>query len=419
MPDHYGGPIWDSVTGMHRPPLSARGRALADSDAKAAYALEHARREGQDGYIGLCVAENHLVHDLLRPVLEAPLDVPLDVVTYNDMVGRPDLRGLVAELLGQRLFHREVDPADVHLLAGAGAVLEALGTALGDPGDVVLVPTPSYPFFWADLGVRAGLRLQPVPTAAEEAFTMTTQALDRAAAQAPGPVRAVLLTNPDNPRGQLRHDVEVVLAWAAEHGVHVVADEVYALSTFGPDPMSSVGSLGARLGPGVHVVWGFSKDFAMSGIRCGVLVSEHPDLKAAMALQAEWGAVSGHTQQVLARMLADREFVEHYLTEMPRRLAVSARSAGEALRDAGIPHHTPDAGFFILCDLRAHLPEDSWAGEEALWRRLLTESGVNLTPGAAMRAPRPGLFRLCHAAQPDGDVVAEAIARVGAVVAAR
>ena len=37
------------------------------------------------------------------------------------------------------------------------------------------------------------------------------------------------------------------------------------------------------------------------------------------------------------------------------------------------------------------------AEEEDLWRRLLEETNVNLTPGRVMHCPKPGLFRLCFA----------------------
>ena len=50
-------------------------------------------------------------------------------------------------------------------------------------------------------------------------------------------------------------------SWAESAGVHLVFDEIYALSVFGEAPFQSVASLRPELGPRVHIVWAFSKDF--------------------------------------------------------------------------------------------------------------------------------------------------------------
>ncbi|WP_370326676.1 aminotransferase class I/II-fold pyridoxal phosphate-dependent enzyme [Euzebya sp.] len=396
--------------------LSARGHAMADGGLSP-YIAEHFARRHDPGYVGLCVAENHLVADLLIPRIESPPPVPDHVLAYDDMSGRADLRRALAGLLERHVVGRPVDPATVQVLSGAGGVLDALGHALGDPGDGVLVPTPSYSGFWPDLQARPGLEIVPVPTVPEEGYALTPERLDRAADGADVDVRILLLTNPDNPRGQVvpAADVEAVLDWADARGLHVIADEVYALSTFGETPFASVGRLRPSLGERLHLVWAFSKDFAMSGLRTGVVVSEHEPLRRALEVQGSWAGVSGHTQHVLAAMLHDDGWVEGYITTMRARLAAAAEAVSEALTSAGIPHTRPEAGFFTLCDLRQWLPDPTWEGEDRLWRQILDRTGVNLTPGSALRAPEPGFVRLCYASNPT-DVVEDAIGRVGALL---
>ena len=75
-----------------------------------------------------------------------------------------------------------------------------------------------------------------------------------------------------------------------------------------------------------------------------------------------------------------------------------------------------EAGIFVVCDMRPFLGEVTWAAEDALWRRLLNEANVNLTPGSACHNGEPGFMRLCFAAQPTAAVV-EAVRRVGRVLA--
>ncbi len=66
----------------------------------------------------------------------------------------------------------------------------------------------------------------------------------------------------------------------------------------------------------------------------------------------------------------------------------------------------------MVCDLRGFLSEPTQRAEHALWKRLLDEADVNLTPGTACRIAEPGFMRLCYAAQPL-EVVLDGIVRLG------
>jgi aspartate/methionine/tyrosine aminotransferase len=65
--------------------------------------------------------------------------------------------------------------------------------------------------------------------------------------------------------------------------------------------------------------------------------------------------------------------------------------------------------------MRSLLSAPTWEDEERLWRRILDEANVNLTPGAACRVGEPGFMRLCFAAEPT-DVVVEGIQRMAKVI---
>lgn len=387
--------------------LARRGRVLLERSPTPEYLREHFARVGSPGYAPLCIAENRLMWDVLAPKMAACRNVPERVLGYDAMIGAASFRGQLATLLGRHLCGRAIDPGHVAVLAGAGSVLEALFYALGDAGDGVLVPTPSYAGFWLDLEVRDGLRIVQVPCASDDGFRLTPARLDRALAEAEVPVRALLLTSPDNPLGRVHtaSELEALLAWAEGAGLHVVCDEVYALSVFAGEPFVSAGRLRSRLGERLHLVWAFSKDFAASGLRCGVLVTENEALLAAVDLLAEWACCSGDTQFLLGEMIADETWVDHYLAAMRSRLGGAHAAVAAALAEEGIPFLPSSAGFFLLLDLRRWLTAPTREAERALWWRLLEETGVNLTPGAACRIAEPGFFRLCFAGAPIGEVL--------------
>lgn len=406
--------------------LSSRANALIGGAPMPRYLDEHFLRQrdpyeasgNPDGYIGLAVAENKLVWDLVRPRLQAPRPgLSHKDICYDRWIGCDGFRGLLAAFMGRRILGRAVDPAHLAVLAGAGSVLEILFFALADGGEGVLVPTPSYSGFWADLETRDALRIVPVHTRAEDGFRLTTRHLDEALASADRPVKALLYTNPSNPTGAVAsgETIREVIEWSEERGVHLVLDEIYALSIHGDTPFVSGASLRAGLGENVHVVWAFSKDFGASGLRCGVLVTENEALMQAVNALAYWSVVSGDTQHVLGDMISDEEWVEGYVAGMQARLRESYQATAASLDRAGIRHFPAEGGFFLLCDLRDHLDEPTWAAEGALWRRILDRANVNLTPGAACRCVEPGFMRICFAAVPV-EAAVEAIRRIGSVL---
>ena len=409
---------------MSAPKLSTRGRLLVESPAMPAYLLEHFARSASPyhpqsephGYIPMCVAENKLVWDLLEPMVNAPRGTPPEGLGYADMVGPLELRQDLATFLGTHVLGRPVDAEHVAVLAGAGSILEVLFYALADRGEGVLVPTPSYAGFWMDLEVRDELRVIPVHARADTGYQVTLEHLDAAVKASDVPVRALLFTTPNNPLGTVYspEDLEIILDWAETRDIHVVFDEIYALSVFGDRPFTSVATLREKLGDKVHIVWAFSKDFAASGLRVGVLVSENPGVLGVMNALSYWSACSGDTLHLLESWITDEPWLEAYVPEMRRRLGASAAMVVDRLREAGIPTAGGEAGFFVLVDLSKHLETPTFEAEEQLWWRLL-EAGINLTPGHAIRSPRPGLFRLCFASVAPS-ILSVALDRLVAVV---
>ena len=361
-----------------------------------------------DGYIGLCEAENRLVAEMVADRLERVPRVPATALAYDTMTGSVRFREQLASFMGRTFLGREFDPQQISVLAGAGSVLEILFHTLGDPGDGVLVPTPSYAGFWPDLELRNGLTIVPAHRSSDENYRLTPELLDRAVAGAGRPVKALLFTSPDNPLGSVAspEEISMVLAWADDRDLHVVFDEIYALSVFGKGIFTSCAELLPSLGERVHIIWAFSKDFGASGLRCGVLVSENRAVNAAVDALAYWACCSGHTQYLLGEMISDETWVDSFIGSMRELLRGAHARLATALDAGGIRHFPAEAGVFVLLDLRPHLEAPTWEAEHALWVRILEQTRVNLTPGAACHVGEPGFFRLCYAGSPPETVEA-------------
>jgi aspartate/methionine/tyrosine aminotransferase len=360
-----------------------------------------------DGYVNLGTADNRLVWDLLAPRLTMP---PRQAdVHYGLLYGTPELRTVVARLLAP--VWPGVDAEDLVVVSGATAALDILATTLCDPGEAILVPAPYYAAFDTDLTARSGARLLPVDMSPDNGFALDPGRIDRALTEAGRDgvvVRAIAVTSPSNPVGHVHSPAVLkdLVNVATAHSVDVIADEIYAHSTFGADFASMVGE------QTVHAVWGLAKDFGLSGLKVGVLHTRDPRVRAAARALAYFAPVSTHTQALVAHLLSDHDWVTTFLAEGRRRLRASAVATMDLLTANDIGYVEPAGGFSLWVDLRDHLGD---AGEHALWQRILRDGRVNILPGGVFAAPEPGWFRLCHAT--DADAVETGIARLAKVLA--
>jgi aspartate/methionine/tyrosine aminotransferase len=403
--------------------LSDRGRSLITDSPMAPYITAHfehsmdADPSDPDRYIGLCIAENLLMWDMLETQINVDREVRAPSVAYGDMVGSQALREQIARFGSAHLWGRSVRPENVVTMAGAGSILETLFYAICEPGDGVLVPTPSYVGFWADLETRDELNVIPIHTSSNTGFRLTPELLEASLQNARVPVKALMLTNPDNPTGRIMspEDIDAAIRWARSHRLHIIANNIYALSVHSDRSYVPTASIIGDLANDIHEVWGFSKDFAMSGVRCGVLTTDNQDVLDSVAELAYWSAVSGDTQHLLTNMLSDDAWTTDFVTKMQLRLKKSYDATTLALESAHISYVAGDAGLFLLADFRPFMDEVSWEEEGRLWNRILDEANVNVTPGSACHVGEPGFMRICFATEPP-DVVATAIERIGSIL---
>src|SRR5207244_9758369 len=99
-------------------------------------------------------------------------------------------------------------------------------------------------------------------------------------------------------------------------------------------------------------------------------------------------------------LLADGAWVADFLRTYRGRLAASYTAATRQLAAGGIRYAPAQAGLSVWVDLRPWLSSPSFAAEQALWRCLMDDGRVSITPGQVFHGPEPGWFRLSHALDP-------------------
>ncbi len=145
-------------------------------------------------------------------------------------LGPPAARAAVAREYAR--LGAMVDPAHIVLSASSSESYAWLFKLLGNPGDVVLVPEPSYPLFGYLAGLEAvALRPYPLRFAGGE-WHLDWSALDLEGA------RAIIVVNPNNPTGSFlrRDEWERLARLAGERDIAVIVDEVFADYPLAPPP---------------------------------------------------------------------------------------------------------------------------------------------------------------------------------------
>lgn len=174
-------------------------------------------------------------------------------------------------------YHRigQTDLTVDNILATNGGS-EALWIALMcilDDGDEIIVPEPYYPNY-STFVTLAGAKVRPIPTSAEEGFHFADK--QKIESLINEHTRAIMFTNPGNPTGAVlkRSEMKMLAEVAHEHGLFIIADEVYREFSYDGEQMASMLEFPVAA-ENVIIVDSVSKRFSACGARIGALISRN------------------------------------------------------------------------------------------------------------------------------------------------
>jgi aminotransferase len=294
---------------------------------------------------------------------------------YSETAGLLGLREEISRKLA-RDNAIESRPSEILVTVGAIEGLSASLMALIDPGDEVVLPSPTYSTHIRQVLIASG---KPVfaPTIEEQGYALDVDAVRAAITPK---TKAILYCSPSNPTGavfperDLRRLAELVL----EHDLTVVTDEAYEYFTFDGHEHFSIGSIPEMRGRVVSC-YTFTKTYAMTGWRIGYLhASEElvPQItKAHIPLAICAPVVSQYAALAALRGPQDcvGEFREHYRSArdlMCRRLE----------RLGSVFEYSKPAGSYLMFP---RILPDEGSDSAAFCKKLLRQARVSTTPGAA------------------------------------
>ena len=307
-----------------------------------------------------------------RKVLDAAAEaLRSSKLGYTEALGIPDLRAAIAKHYRDR-YDLAVPVERVVVTTGSsGGFMLALLAAF-DAGDRVAVGVPYYPAY-SNMLVALGIEPVYVVTGPQTRFQPTPETLAAA-----GPLDGVLVASPANPTGTMlsAKAMAALVDYCATADIRLLSDEIYHGITYGEQPSSALAYSGDAI-----VFNGFSKYFCMTGWRLGWMVAPHDMLAAIERLAQNLFISAPNVSQKSAVAAFDcRE-------ELEANVAAYARNRDLLLRElpkAGIGNFAPADGAFYIYANVSNLTNDS----PEFCRRMLSETGVAVTPGIDFDAQR-------------------------------
>jgi len=337
------------------------------------------RREGRDvidlGFGNPDIPSPEVAVEKLREAAAKPVNH-----RYSASRGIPQLRAAICELYDRR-FGVRLDP-DTQVVSTIGAKegLAHLMWVLAQPGDTVVVPTPSYPIH----------RVAPRLAGANVVTAPVEDGVDALAAAAiESRARAVVLSYPHNPTTSVVHlpDLQRLVDAAREHGFVLVHDFAYADIAFdGYEPPSILQAEGAE--ECAVELYSLTKSFSMAGWRVGFVLGRADVVQALAKLKSYLDYGTFQPIQI-ASIVALREAVDY-----PQEVCEVYRGRRDALvtglARAGWDVEPPLGTMFLWAPIPGRLRE---IGSLELALRLARSAGVAVSPGIGFGAGGDGHVR--------------------------
>jgi aspartate aminotransferase len=304
---------------------------------------------------------------------------------YGPSRGLPALRQAISVQL-EKDTATSFDPAsEIIVTASSKLALFITLVALVDPGDEVLIPTPSW-VSYADMVSLIGGVPVAAPLDPGSDFRITASALAPFVSERS---KAVVINSPNNPTGRVhdREEMATLVELAQAAGLAIVSDEIYNQLTYGSDFTSPAG-LPAGAGRTI-VVNGFSKTFAMTGWRLGYLAGPEAIISEILKVQQHTVSCASPFLQrgALVALESCRDQVAEMREQYRRRVDLVVRELGDL---PGVHLRRSEGAFYVFVGVG----EPGVVDDYALCRWLLDQTGVALAPGSAFGPGGEGHLRL-------------------------
>ena len=311
--------------------------------------------------------------------------------TYTNPAGLPALREAIAEKL-RRDNGLEYDPASqIIVTTGAQEALVIVMQTMLDPGDEVLLASPFYMAYEANI-VLAGGKAVAVPTREAEDFQMLASEIE---SRITDRTKLLAIVSPSNPTAAAltRETLEEIADVARRHDLAVLSDELYEKVVYDDFDHVSIASLEGMYDRTI-VINGFSKAYSMTGFRVGYMAGPKDYMRAALEPRHSLTISTPTPSQyaALAALTGPQDHLGEMMAVYTRRRDMMAR----AFDELGVTYSLPRGAFYFWANIStAGVPSFEFC------RRAVSDHGILFFPGSMYGPEGEGYIRISYLAPED------------------
>ena len=305
---------------------------------------------------------------------------------YSESLGLLELRQEIVKKLS-RDNHINAKPSQIIVTVGAIEGLAAALMALIDPGDEVILPSPTYSTHVNQVVLASGKAVF-VPTIEEEGFVLDLEGIEKAITPK---TKAILYCSPSNPTGTVFSEVQLrrLAEIALEHNLMVITDEAYEYFTYDGHRHFSIASI-PEMQKNAVSCFTVTKTYAMTGWRIGYLHADEELIPQINKAHIPFAICAPVVSQyaALAALKGPQECIEEF-----RSKYLSARNL-MCERLARLPsifdYQKPGGSYLMFPKILLEEGKNS----KAFCEKLLREAKVSTTPGVDFGPTGEGHLRL-------------------------
>ena len=295
-----------------------------------------------------------------------------------------ELRNTVAWWYKNR-YEVDLDPqSEILSLQGSQEGLAHIALAICDEGDIVLIPSPSYPVF-ANGPKMAKAKLYEMPMEKEYDYLIQFDKIPEDIAKR---AKMMIVSYPNNPTGAIATDQFYLdlIAFAKKYDIIVIHDTAYSNLVFDGQPGRSFLYYPGAKDIGIEFN-SFSKTYGMAGARIGICVGNNEIVAALRKLKSniDYGMFLPIQKAAIQALIQDQSIVEETRIQYQHRRDMLVTG----FKEAGWEIEPCKATMFMWAQIPA-----TYASSEAFAIALLEETGILVTPGSAFGKYGEGFVRI-------------------------
>ena len=298
---------------------------------------------------------------------------------YTHSLGNLDLREAICRYY-LKTYNVSVSPDRVVVTSGTSPAMLLIFAALVDNGEEVIISDPHYSCYPNFIKFVQGVPVT-VPVYQEDGFQYRPEAIKR---KITGKTKAIVINSPSNPTGNLLSEERIKAI--SEFSPCIISDEIYHGLVYKGKEHSVL-----EFTDNAFVLNGFSKLYAMTGLRLGYLIAPRPFIRPIQILQQNLLISANSVIQVAG--IAALEQAADDVARMRNIYNERRQYIVKRLKQMGFGITVEPTGAFYVFANAKHISEDSYK----LAFDILEKAHVGVTPGVDFGINGEGYLRFSYA----------------------